>query len=78
MISGGGLAFTRAIAEYGSTNLITGSIPFQTQVAAVNIFGRIESDDTTGAAAVSTLLLVIAFVVLVGLDLVQRRSARRD
>jgi sulfate transport system permease protein len=76
MISGAGLAFTRAIAEYGATNLLTGSIPLKTQVAAVNIFGRIESDDTTGAAAVSTLLLAIAFAVLLGLDLVQRRSAR--
>jgi sulfate transport system permease protein len=78
MISGGGLAFTRAIAEYGSTNLITGNIPLSTQVAAVNIFGRIESDNTTAAAAVSTALLVIAFVVLFGLDLTQRWGARRD
>ena len=77
MISGGGLAFTRAIAEYGSTNLLTGSIPFSTQVSAVNIFGRIESDDTTAAAAISTVLLVVAFVVLIGLDLFQRWSARR-
>jgi sulfate transport system permease protein len=77
MISGAGLAFTRAIAEYGATNLLTGSIPLKTQVAAVNIFGRIESDETTAAAAVSTVLLVIAFVVLIVLDLVQRRSAKR-
>ncbi|WP_433606026.1 sulfate ABC transporter permease subunit CysT [Dactylosporangium sp. CA-139114] len=77
MISGGGLAFTRAIAEYGSTNLLTGSIPFETQVSAVNIFGRIESDDTTSAAAISTVLLVVAFVVLIALDLFQRWSARR-
>ena len=78
MVSGAGLAFTRAIAEYGSTNLLTGSIPFKTQVAAVNIFGRIESDDTTAAAAVSTALLVVAFVVLIALDIVQRWRASRD
>jgi sulfate transport system permease protein len=78
IISGGGLAFTRAIAEYGSTNLITGNVPLQTQVSAVNIFGRIESDNTTAAAAVSTALLVIAFVVLVVLDVVQRWGTRRD
>jgi sulfate transport system permease protein len=77
MISGAGLAFTRAIAEYGSTNLLTGSIPFETQVSAVNIFSRIESDDTTSAAAISTVLLVVAFVVLIALDLFQRWSARR-
>ena len=58
MISGTALAFTRAIAEFGSTVLISGNIPFQTQVAAVHIFGQIESDNPAGAAAVSTLLLV--------------------
>jgi sulfate/thiosulfate transport system permease protein len=77
MLSGGGLAFTRAIAEYGSTVLISGNIKFKTEVAAVNIFGRIENDEITSAAAVSTALLVVAFVVLIGLDLVQRWAARR-
>ncbi len=78
MLSGGGLAFTRSIAEYGSTVLISGNIKFKTEVAAVNIFGRIENDEITSAAAVSTALLVVAFVVLAGLDLVQRWGARRD
>jgi sulfate/thiosulfate transport system permease protein len=77
ILSGAGLAFTRAIAEYGATNLLTGNIPFRTQVSAVDIFGRIESDDTTGAAASSTALLVVAFAVLVGLELVRRWGARR-
>jgi sulfate transport system permease protein len=77
MLSGAGLAFTRAIAEYGSTVLISGNLPFKTQVAAVNIFGRIESDETTAAASVSTALLVVAFVVLAALDLVQRWGSRR-
>ena len=66
------------LATSGATNLLTGSLPLKTQVAAVNIVGRIESDDTTSAAAVSTVLLLVAFVVLVGLDLVQRRGAKRD
>jgi sulfate transport system permease protein len=77
MLSGAGLAFTRSIAEYGSTVLISGNLPFKTQVAAVNIVGRIESDNTTGAAAVSTALLLVAFVVLISLDLIQRWAARR-
>ena len=77
MVSGAGLAFTRSIAEFGSTVLISGNIPFKTQVAAVNIFGRIESDDTTSAAAVSTALLVVAFAVLFALDLFRRWGARR-
>src|SRR5215212_1207678 len=77
MVSGTALAFTRSIAEFGSTVLISGNLPFKTQVAAVHIFGQIESDNTTGAAAVATVLLAVALAVLVILDLLQRWGARR-
>ncbi|MDN3352525.1 sulfate ABC transporter permease subunit CysT [Actinomadura sp. DC4] len=77
MVSGTALAFTRSIAEFGSTVLISGNLPFKTQVAAVQIFGQIENDNTASAAAVSTVLLAVAFVVLVALDLVQRWGSRR-
>lgn len=77
MLSGAGLAFTRSIAEFGSTILISGNLPNHTQVVAVTIYNRIEGDDQIGAAAISTVLLVIALAVLVVLDLVQRRGARR-
>jgi sulfate/thiosulfate transport system permease protein len=77
MLSGAGLAFTRAIAEYGSTILISGNLPNKTQVASVTIYNRIQGDDQVGAAAISTMLLIVALVVLVSLDLLQRRGARR-
>jgi sulfate transport system permease protein len=77
MISGTALAFTRAIAEFGSTVLISGNLPFKTQVAAVHIFSQLEGDNATGAAAVSTVLLVVALVTLVSLDFLQRWGARR-
>jgi sulfate transport system permease protein len=76
MISGAALAFTRAIAEFGSTILISGNLPGHTQVAAVTIYNRIQNDDNVGAAAISTVLLAIALVVLVILEFVQRRVAR--
>ncbi len=55
--AGTALAFARAISEFGATVLISGNLPFKTQVAAVHIFNQIQSDNTTGAAAVSTVLL---------------------
>ena len=58
------LAFARAVGEFGSVVLISGNIPFETEVASVYIFSQIESDDVTGAAAVSVVLLVISFAVL--------------
>lgn len=75
--AGTALAFARAISEFGATVLISGNLPFKTQVAAVHIFGQVETDNTLGAAAVATVLLVIALVVMVSLDLVQRWAARR-
>ena len=75
--AGATLAFARAISEFGSTVLISGNLPFKTQVAAVHIFGQVETDNTTGAAAVATFLLVVALIVLVGLDVLQRWAARR-
>jgi sulfate transport system permease protein len=46
-------------------------------VSAVQIFGQIESDNRTGAAAVATVLLVVALVVIVALEVIKRWSARR-
>jgi sulfate transport system permease protein len=77
ILAGTGLAFARAMSEFGSTVLISGNIPFKTQVSAVHIFGQIETDNTVGAAAEATILLVVALVVIVALDLIQRWGSRR-
>ncbi|MEN3273915.1 MAG: sulfate/thiosulfate transport system permease protein [Actinomycetota bacterium] len=75
--AGAALSFARAISEFGSTVLISGNLPFKTQVASVQIFGQIESDNIVAAAAISTALLVVSLVVLVGIDLLQRWAVRR-
>ena len=77
MLSGTALAFTRSMSEFGATVLISGNLPFQTQVASVHIFSQIESDNVSAAAAVSTVLLVVALVALVSLDTLQRWGSRR-
>ena len=74
---GAGLAFARALGEFGSIVLISGNLPFHTQVASVLISGQVESGDTAGAAAVSVVLLAAALAVLGGLEVVVRRAARR-
>jgi sulfate transport system permease protein len=68
IVAGCGLAFARAIGEFGSLVLLTGNIPFDTQVASVYIYGRIESSDASGAAAVSILLLLISVGLLLLLN----------
>ena len=78
IIAGCALAFARAIGEFGSLVLITGNIPFDTQVASVYIFGQIECDNATAAAAVSVLLLVISVGVLFALNLFGRWRSRHE
>jgi sulfate transport system permease protein len=74
--SGAALAFARAMGEYGSMLLISGGRS-QTTVASVLIFQKYENFDYTGAAAIATVLLLVSLVVIVLLDVLQRRAARR-
>lgn len=78
ILAGGGLAFARAIGEFGSLVLITGNIPFKTQAASVFIFSQVESDNAVGASAVSVALLVIALVVLLGFGWLSKRTLRHE
>jgi sulfate/thiosulfate transport system permease protein len=76
ILTGTALSFAKAIGEFGSVALISGNIPFETEVASVYIFSQIESDNPAGAAAVSTVLLAISLVVLALIAIVQRRLGR--
>lgn len=78
LLSGGGLAFARAIGEYGSVVLIGGGIPGETEVASQYIAKQIEIDRPINAAAVSVALLAISFAVLLALRLLAARSARHQ
>ena len=78
ILSGVALGFARAVGEFGAVVLISGNIPYRTEVASVYIFGQIESDNVTGAAAVSVVLLVISFASLLGIGAVRRYATRHD
>jgi sulfate transport system permease protein len=78
MLAGVALGFARSVGEFGSLVLITGNLPFKTEVSSVFIFSQIESDRTTTAAAVSVVLLVISFVVLLAISFVSRWGSRHE
>ncbi|MCV7302861.1 sulfate ABC transporter permease subunit CysT [Mycobacterium barrassiae] len=78
LLSGAGLAFSRAIGEFGSIVLIGGAIPGKTEVSSQWIRTLIENDDRAGAAAVSIVLLAISFVVLFVLRYFGARAAKRE
>ncbi|APE14272.1 sulfate ABC transporter permease subunit CysT [Mycolicibacterium pallens] len=78
LLSGAGLAFSRAIGEFGSVVLIGGAVPGETEVSSQWIRTLIENDDRTGAAAISIVLLVISFIVLLVLRAIGSRAAKRE
>ena len=78
ILAGVALGFARSVGEFGSLVLITGNLPFKTEVSSVFIFSQIESDRTTSASAVSVVLLAISFVILLAISALSHRGAKHD
>ena len=78
ILSGVALAFARAVGEFGAVVLISGNLPFKTEVVSVYVFGRIESGDPGGAAAASLVILAISFGVLLAIGGLRRLATRHD
>jgi len=78
ILSGVALAFARAIGEFGSVVLISGNLPFKTEVASVFIFGQIESDNIPAAAAVSIVLLAASLLLLAAIAGLSRWGRRHE
>lgn len=75
--AGAALSFARGISEYGSLVLLSGNLPNRTEVVSVRVLTYIENGNQASAAAAATLMLIVALAVIVALDVIQRRVARR-
>jgi sulfate/thiosulfate transport system permease protein len=56
--------------------ILSGNIPYRTEVASGHVFTLVENDDAGGAAAVSVVLLTLSVLILAVLNLIQRRRTR--
>jgi sulfate/thiosulfate transport system permease protein len=75
ILSGAALGFARAVGEFGSVVLISGNVPFHTQVASVLIYQQVESDAPQAAAAISVVLLLMSVLVLLAIRALGRPRA---
>ena len=75
--SGALLSFARAIGEFGSIVIVAGNIPLRSQMAAVYVFGEVESANRQGASAMSIVMLSLAFGLVLVVDWLRRRG-RKD
>lgn len=78
ILTGAALSLSRAIGEFGSMVIVAGNIPFKTQVASVYVYGELESYNTEGALAVSVVLLLSSFAILVVLNRLQSWSRKHE
>lgn len=77
LLAGSTLAFARALGEYGSVVFIAGNMPMQTEIAPLRILSHLESYDYASAAVVALALLVASAGLLLAVNALQKRMARR-
>jgi sulfate transport system permease protein len=78
ILSGVALAFARAIGEIGAIVLVSGNLPYKTEVASVYIFNRVQTGDAGGAAAVAVVLLLASFGILLAIGGLRRLATRHE
>lgn len=71
LLTGCALAFARGVGEYGSVIFIAGNMPFRSEIAPLLIIVQLEQYNTAGATAIAATMLVIAFAILLAINLAQ-------
>ena len=76
LLSGAGLAFARALGEFGWIIIVASNLPFKTQMVSYLIYSDIEQLQTPQAAALSVALLVLSLVVLIVFNILSYSLSR--
>lgn len=76
LLAGVSLAFARSLGEFGAIIFIAGNQPFETEITALLAFIRLEEYDYQAAAAIASVMLIAAFVMLAITNLLQARALR--
>jgi sulfate transport system permease protein len=74
LVTGFTLAFARALGEYGSVVFIAGNMPMRTEITPLLIMIKLEQFDYAGASAIALAFLVVSFLLLLTVNLLQRRQ----
>ena len=77
LLAGAGLAFARAVGEYGSVIFIAGNMPMKSEIAPLLIVTKLEEFDYAGAATIGLVMVVISLGVLAAVNALQARLASR-
>jgi sulfate transport system permease protein len=77
ILTGFALAFARAVGEYGSVIFIAGNLPNISEIAPLLIVIKLEEFDVAGASVIAAIMLIIAFLMLLVINLIQVWARRR-
>ena len=77
ILTGFALALARSVGEYGSVIFIASNIPYKSEIAPLLIIIQMQQYNQPAAAAIGMIMLVIAFVMLLVLNLLQAWGRRR-
>lgn len=77
VLSGFALAFARGVGEYGSVIFIAGNLPGVSEIAPLLITIKLEEFDYAGATAIAAAMLLLSFALLLVINTLQSRLARR-
>lgn len=78
LLAGVSLAFARSLGEFGAVIFIAGNQPYTTEITALLAFIRIEEYDYPAAAALATVMLGAAFLLLVVTNALQAYARRHE
>ncbi|MDD4915702.1 MAG: sulfate ABC transporter permease subunit CysT [Methylococcales bacterium] len=78
VLTGVSLAFARGIGEYGSVIFIAGNLPYVSEIAPLLIVIKLEQYQYAGATSIAFSMLIVSFLLLLGLNLLQRRLRKRS
>jgi sulfate/thiosulfate transport system permease protein len=70
------LTTARALGEFGAVSIVSGRLEGQTQTLPLYVQDRFENFDATGAYAAAVVLALLAFVTLLGMSLLAKRTHR--
>ncbi|MET0173261.1 MAG: sulfate ABC transporter permease subunit CysT [Agrobacterium vaccinii] len=76
ILAGISLSFARSLGEFGAIIFIAGNQPFSTEITSLLVFIRLEEYDYQAAAAIASVLLITAFVMLAVTNFLQTRALR--
>lgn len=75
LLSGAVMSWARALGEFGATILFAGNFPGRTQTMPLAVYQTLESGDLDAALALSGILVVTSFAVLIAFKWLARRAA---